>query len=292
MERILLGTATLARAESPTLLLDRFAESGGCRIDLANVYGDGEASRIVGSWLPHLNAAAEFGLYVKGCHPPLCGPEFVQREVDRARMLLSVDSLDYFILHRDDSDVPLAAWSEALRTQLERGAVNRVGVSNWSMARFRGLQAELASSAHRLAVLSNHFSLAEMGSPIMPGCRSIERADAHRLAAGDVQVVAWAPLAGGFFAGRRHASWDSPANRERRFRATALGAARDVSATAIALAYVLAAHDSLMAAIGTSSSRHLDELMSAATIELESDELDWLEEVCRALPAGVQEVNR
>lgn len=277
VERILLGTATLTQSPSPTDLLDDFVAAGGRRLDLANVYGEGSASRIVGRWLARASPSTALGLYVKGCHPPFCGPRFVQREVDRARTSLSVSSLDYFVSHRDDPNVSIEAWAEALQSELERGTVRAVGVSNWSLSRFAALRATFGSQRQRVAVFSNHFSLAEMVTPTMPRCRAVGRSDARRLAAESVQVVAWAPLAGGFFAGRDQASWDSDANRARRRRTAELAASYGVSPSAIALAYVLSEHEMVMAAVGTRSPDHLRDLIAAAAIELRSDEIDRLE---------------
>ena len=273
----MLGTATLTEAATPTDLLDSFVAAGGRRLDLANVYGEGDASRIVGRWLARASRSPRVELYVKGCHPPLCAPGFVQREVDVARASLAVSSLDYFILHRDEPTVPVQAWAEALQTQLERGSVKAVGVSNWSPSRFAELRTAFASRAAAVAVFSNHYSLGEMVAPPMPRCRTMNRGDARRLAADGVQVLAWAALAGGFFAGRDSTSWDSDANRARRRRAAELAASYGVSTCAIALAYVLGEHDLVMASVGTRSVENLVDLLGAAAIELTVHEIDWLE---------------
>jgi aryl-alcohol dehydrogenase-like predicted oxidoreductase len=71
-------------------LLDQFVAAGGRRLDLANVYGQGSASRIVGHWLAGVSSSTAVTLYVKGCHPPFCAPSFVRQEVDSARKSLSV----------------------------------------------------------------------------------------------------------------------------------------------------------------------------------------------------------
>jgi aryl-alcohol dehydrogenase-like predicted oxidoreductase len=280
-ERVLFGTVTLPQASSPDALLDRFLTHGGRRLDLANVYGDGESSRIVGRWLAGTSGPRP-SLYVKGCHPPLCAPRFIRQEVDTAREALGVDTLDYFSLHRDDPTLPAEAWADAFLEEVERGAIMAAGVSNWSIERFLELRAAFGRDEQRLAVFSNHLSLVEMVTPIVAGCLSVGPDEARRLTAEGVQVVAWAALAGGFLAGREREGWDSEPNRERRQRAAELAASRGLSSTAIGLAYVLGQDDLIMAAVGTRSPEHLDELMGAAAIELDAAEIDWLESGSRS----------
>ena len=136
-----------------------------------------------------------------------------------------------------------------------------------------------------MAVFSNHFSLAEMVRPTMPGCRAMRRSDARQLALEGVQVVAGASLAGGFFAGRDRSSWNTRANRDRRSRAVEFAASYGVSPSAIALVYVLNEHELVMPAVGTRSSEHLRDLIAAAGVGLRRDDIDWLEGRWRDLAA-------
>ena len=85
-ERLVLGTADLRDDELTVSLLDRFHAAGGRRLDLANVYGDGEASRGARRWLAQSARRDDVVLYVKGCHPPFCSPSLVKVEVERARL--------------------------------------------------------------------------------------------------------------------------------------------------------------------------------------------------------------
>src|SRR5262249_29100194 len=106
IDRFVLGSADL-RADSAPAVLERFRGAGGQKLDLANVYGDGESSRAIGSWLNSSGARDELVLFTKGCHPPYCKPTLVQPEIDVARSLLGIDTLDVFILHRDDATIPV-----------------------------------------------------------------------------------------------------------------------------------------------------------------------------------------
>jgi aryl-alcohol dehydrogenase-like predicted oxidoreductase len=267
MRRVVLGSFSVHDDGEAPALLDRYHAAGGRELDLANVYGDGEANVAVGRWL---RGRDDMVLYAKGCHPPFCSPSLVSEEVDRARTPLGADRLDVFVLHRDDPSLPVSAWADALVAERERGTIGAFGVSNWTLDRYREL-AELVD----VAVFSNHFSLADMVEAPWPDCLANTRDELSGL--DGTLFLAWSSLAAGYFAGVESPSWDSPANRGRRDRAADLGRQLDTSATAVALAYVLHQGDHVRPVVGTRSTGRLDELLAAESIQLSPDQLAWLE---------------
>jgi aryl-alcohol dehydrogenase-like predicted oxidoreductase len=270
--QLVLGTADL-RDEPLTLrLLDHFYDAGGRAIDVANVYGDGEAQRGVAEWLRSRGIRDEVTLYGKGCHPPYCSPEFVGPEVSLALDLLGIERLDVFMLHRDDPGVPVAAFADALSEQVAAGKIGGFGVSNWTPARFLELRAD------RLVAFSNHFSLGEMVTPTWPGCLAVTRTELDSVLRTGVEVLAWASLAMGYFAGRDAPNWQSSENEARRERASALASELGSTANAVALAYVLHQSDGVRPVIGTRSEEHLAEALGAETIRLTADQVAWLED--------------
>jgi aryl-alcohol dehydrogenase-like predicted oxidoreductase len=275
--RLVLGTAGFGDDSSTLRLLDRFHAAGGRAIDLANVYGEGDAMRGVGRWLRLRGRRDDVVLYAKGCHPPFCSPELVADEVEKALALLGVDRLDVFLLHRDDPAVPVEAWAEALEAQVARGTIRGFGVSNWSRERM------LALDGVRLIAVSNHFSLAEMAAPPWPGCLAVDAAALRELEGSGVVVLAWASLAGGYFAGRDASdpvvkrSWDTDANRARRARAAELADSLGATTSTVALAYVLGQPEHVRPVFGTRSEEHLTEALAAEALELTAEQIAWLE---------------
>ena len=260
--------------ETPRLL-DRFHEHGGRALDVANVYADGESQRAVGAWLR--SSGAQMTIYAKGCHPPYCSPALVRGEVDKARSDVGVDALDVFMLHRDDPAVPAGEFGQALLAEVERGTVKGFGVSNWPLPRVVALHSALGDDARHLVSFSNHFSLAEMVRPTWPGCLAMSTDELSVLEALGIVPIAWASLAAGYFARQDSPSWDSEDNEQRRQRAEQLAEERERTATAVALAYVLHQRVRVLAAVGTRSQDHLDELLRAARLVLSPEDLNWLE---------------
>jgi aryl-alcohol dehydrogenase-like predicted oxidoreductase len=276
--RLVLGTVDLPDTAVAPPLLDRFYDAGCRRLDVANVYLDGDSARAVGRWL-RARSSPGVVLYAKGCHPPYCSADLVGAEVDRARQLLDVDRIDVFVLHRDDTAVPAGAFADALLAEVETGRIGAFGVSNWTLARAGELRSYLeeAAAAHRLVAFSNQFSLAEMVSAPWPGCLAATKDEIRELGAMGLELLAWSSLAIGYFAGRESPSFSSGVNEARRARARELGAQLGASATAIALAYVLHQPDHVLPALGTRSLAHLDEALAAAALELTPEQAGWLE---------------
>jgi aryl-alcohol dehydrogenase-like predicted oxidoreductase len=276
--RLVYGSVDLPDTAIAPKLLDRFYAAGGRALDVANVYRDGESAQAVGKWLRARSSPDGVVLYAKGCHPPDCDPELVEREVERAMGLLGADCLDFFILHRDDAGQPVAAWADSLLEQVARGRIGGFGVSNWTVPRLRELHGYLDGIGEdHLAVFSNHFSLAEMVSPPWPDCLALTKEELVAIADMKVEMLAWSSLAIGFFAGRDVPSWNTDANRARRQRATELGGSLGISPSAIALAYVLHQPEYVRPVVGTLSETHLDEALAAASIALSPDDVAWLE---------------
>jgi len=278
LPRIVFGTFALPDDAEAASLLDRFVAAGGCAIDLANVYLDGEAQKIVGRWLEARGGPDGLVLYAKGCHPPVCSPGDVPAEIERIRRDVGVDRLDVFLLHRDDLAFPVEAFADALLAEVSAGRLDAFGVSNWTIERTRELAAYVDGVAPgRLVAFSNHFSLAEMVEAPWPGCLAVTHDEIDELGRLGLRMLAWSSLGTGYFAGRNAPSWESEENDGRRDRARELAAHHGVSATTIALAYVLAQPEHVLPVVGTGSLGHLDEALAAADVELSRDEVAWLE---------------
>ena len=115
-----------------------------------------------------------------------------------------------------------------------------------------------------------------------------------------IGFVAYSPLGRGFLSGRFRSPDDIPEgdfrrnnprfrpgnferNRERVERVEAIAAERGTTPSQLALAWVLAQGDDIVAIPGTKHRSYLEENVAAASIELTEDELVRLDEV---FPAG------
>jgi len=269
-------------------IVRRALDLGVTLFDTAEIYSSGRSERILGRAL----GDARPSVFLSTKMFPVVPAAFVVRQRAMASAhRLGVSCLDLYQTHWPNPLVGDGTIMRGMHSLQQAGLVNEVGVSNYSLARWRA-----AENALRSRVLSNQveYSLVH---------RSPERdllpfAEAH----GRV-IIAFSPLAQGLLSGRYHA-----ASRPRdRVRATSphfhpenlertsdlIAALREVadahSATPaqIALAWII--HRPAVAAIpGASSVRQLESNVAAAEIELADDEYEALQTAsARICPAAV-----
>ena len=113
--RIVLGTFALEDNEVAPALLDRYYAAGGRALDLANVYLDGEA--VAGGGQRGCGSA---GWPATWCCTPRAAIRrpatrtWCARRWSHALRLTGLEYLDVFLLHRDNTEVPVQAWVDAL----------------------------------------------------------------------------------------------------------------------------------------------------------------------------------
>ena len=147
---IALGTTYFGTAiEEPLAfrLLDVFAENGGTTIDTARVYGQEAAGlrsiseEVVGRWLRAHGMAGTMAVVTKGAHPHLKGMKSrisrdeIVSDIEATQKALGIDSLDLWMLHRDDMSISMEKMSQIITEVYETVDVKHIGVSNWTHGR-------------------------------------------------------------------------------------------------------------------------------------------------------------
>jgi aryl-alcohol dehydrogenase-like predicted oxidoreductase len=244
-------------------LLDGVFELGCNLFDTGHVYGGGDNERTVGRWVNDRGLRDRVVLLAKGAHHNQdrrrVTPFDISADLHDSLARFGVESIDLYVLHRDDPDVPVGPIVEVLNEHKRAGLIRAFGGSNWS--HHRVAEANAYAAEHGLegfAVSSPQFSLAEMVREPWPGCVSISGpagAEARRwYEQNDVALVPWSTLARGFLSGRVRR--DRPAASERRDelgvecfasepnyerveRAAKLAEDKGLTVPQVALAYVL-----------------------------------------------------
>ena len=267
-------------------VVGRAVELGVNLFDTAEVYAGGMSERLLGEALRGHRDGAYVATKVWPTHP-LRGQ--VRAAAGRSLGRLGMDRIDLYQVHWPNPVVPIAWTMAGMRDLLDEGRIGAVGVSNFSVARWRAADAALG-----LPIPANQvrYNLVQ---------RTIER-DLLPFAQTEGRVIiAYSPLAQGLLSGRYDPD-HAPGGvrrlnllftRENLARARpvldALGAVASAHAATpaqIALAW-LVSKPGVVAIPGAKSVEQVEQNAAAADIELSAEETAALEEASDAFrPAG------
>ncbi|MDC0030299.1 aldo/keto reductase, partial [Pseudomonadota bacterium] len=206
---------------------------------------------------------------------------------------LQISQLDIFCLHRDNPDIPVGEFVDALAEIKNEGLINLIGASNWEMDRFsQARNYAVENGKEPFSVLSNNFSLAEMIEPVWPGCVGVNDNFLKYLIEEEIMLFPWSSQARGFFIKKKEVKssehfsnptldeemrvWHHEKNLKRRQACFDLADERNVQPIQIALAYVLHKSHLIFPLIGPRSISESNSSIQASQIELTTTELQSL----------------
>ncbi len=273
--------------------IHRALELGITFLDTADMYGPFANEQLVGKAIAdrrdRVVLATKFG-NVRGEHGEFLGingsPEYVRSACEASLRRLGVETIDLYYQHRVDLQTPIEETVGAMAELLQEGKVRFLGLSEAGAATIRR-----AHATHPISALQTEYSLwtRDPEPEILPTVREL-----------GIGFVAYSPLGRGFLSGRirsvddleeadfrRHGPRFQEENLRRNValleKVDALAAAKAVTASQLALAWVLARGDDIVPIPGTKRRSYLEENAAAAEVELSAEEIDQLEQ---AFPAG------
>lgn len=241
------------REECKRVLL-RALELGIDFIDTADSYGPEVSERLIAETLrpypPGLVIATKGGQVRPGPGQwvPDGRPAHLREALEGSLRRLGLDRIDLYQLHRPDPKVPFVESVGALIDMREEGKIRAIGLSNVSEQ-----QLETALGMTSVASVQNRYNLVDRQSEgVLRVC------EARGLA-----FIPWAPVQ----VGDPHAA------------GTAARIAREcgISASQLALAWILARSGQTLPIPGTASVRHLEENVAAAAVRLTPEQVQALE---------------
>ncbi|MCU1489393.1 MAG: aldo/keto reductase [Acidimicrobiaceae bacterium] len=263
-------------------------------LDTADMYGPFTNERLVGRAIAgrrdEVTLATKFGnqrdesgsfLRVNG------EPDYVRSACEGSLQRLGVDHIDLYYQHRVDPSVPIEDTWGAMHELVEAGKVRYLGISEAAPATVRR-----ANAVHPMAASQNEYSLfsREPEDELLPTLREL-----------GIGFVAYSPLGRGFLSG----TITSPEQfEEGDFRRTAprfqgqnfqknldvvrkvqeLAKKKGVTASQLALAWVLAQGEDIVPIPGTKRRKYLEENVAALDIKLTKEDLAAIDELA---PTGV-----
>ena len=287
---VALGFEDFRTFSSGAILLDGFFEAGGNLFDTGYVYGAGYTEALLGQWLKNRGVREQSVVIGKGAHSPLCYPDVIGKQLAQSLDRLQSDYVDVYFMHRDNPDVPVGEFVDAMDQEVKAGRIRGpFGGSNWTMERMdEAIAYAEKNGKQKPGALSNNFSLAEMLEPIWAGCVTSSSDEWKAwLTSRQMPNFAWSSQGRGFFtdrAGRDKRDseelvrvWYSEKNFGRRDRAIELAARLGKSPIHVALAYVLAQPFPSVPLIGPRTLGELEDSLQALDIALSPEDLEWLD---------------
>jgi len=276
--------------------LDRCIEAGITLFDTADVYSHGLSEQILGEALGArrnqvlIATKARFAMG-EGPNDRGNSRHHLIRACEASLERLKTDHIDLYQLHEWDGQTPLEESLEALDRLQRSGKVRYVGVSNfsgWHLMKSLWI-AERLSYARPVAQ-QIHYTLQarEAEYELLP--IAVDQ---------DVGVLVWSPLAGGLLSGkyrrgqpepagtRQSEQWNEPPVRDREALydiievLLSVAQARGVTASQVALAWLLARPGIASVIIGARTDEQLADNLRAADLKLLPEELERLERVSR-----------
>ncbi|AIE85065.1 aldo/keto reductase [Fimbriimonas ginsengisoli] len=285
VSRIVCGTDFLmgAAPNNTFAALDAYWEAGGRTFDSAHCYGAN--SNIFAAWTGSRGVRDEVIYFDKGCHP--YGRKRVTREDMRSDILdnhrrLERGYTDFFVLHRDDPEVPVGEIVDWLNEFKEEGLIGVFGGSNWEHTRIAAAN-EYAQKAGKQGFSLNNpnLTLAENVRPLWDGCLTIGEEGRRWHAETNFPLFAWSSTARGYFAGVDDPevlrAYDSETNRARRARCEELGKKYGMSTVQMALAWTLSQPGNIFALCGLRTVDNVKQNVEVTKLKLSPEELRYLE---------------
>jgi aryl-alcohol dehydrogenase-like predicted oxidoreductase len=273
--------------------IHRALDLGVTMLDTSDSYGPYTNERLVGAAIKgrrdEVVLATKFGQEFRpdGTRGINGRPDYVRRACDDSLQRLGVDYIDLYYQHRVDPDVPVEETWGALSELVSAGKVRFLGISEAAPATVRR-----AHAVHPMTAGQYEYSLfsRDPEAEVLPLLREL-----------GIGMVCYSPLGRGMLTGILPAAGEFG---ERDFRRTAprfqgenlqhnlavadriaeLATAKGVTAAQLALAWVLAQGDDLVAIPGTKRRTYLEQNLAATAITLSPGELGQLDELA---PAGV-----
>lgn len=267
--------------------------------DTADMYSLGVSEEILGNALQELGVQRkDVVVATKVFNPMGDGPndaglsrKHIMDSIDASLRRLKMDYVDLYQIHRWDYSTPIEETMEALNDVVRAGKARYIGAS--SMFAWQFTKAQYVATLNgwtRFVSMQNHYNLIyrEEEREMIPAC--IDQG---------VGLIPWSPIARGFL-GRTRASIKDTVRaqtdqyaqqmyyRDEDFdvaeRAQEVAAARGVTPSQVALAWMLNKPHITAPIIGSSKMEHLEQAIAALDIQLSEEEVKRLEEPYRPHP--------
>lgn len=280
-----------ANEEESLATIDRALELGIDFLDTADVYGPLKNEELVGRAIKgrrnRFVIATKFGIVPDPDDPTKRNvngrPEYVRQSIEGSLKRLGIEEIDLYYLHRVDPKTPIEETVGEMGRLVERGKVRHIGLSEASAETLRRAQATC-----QITALQSEYSLWTRDveeNDVLATCREL-----------GVGFVPYSPLGRGFLSGEI-ASFDdlveddwrrsNPRFQGENFeknlklveRVKEIALEKGITASQLALAWVVSRGEDVVPIPGTKRVRYLEQNAAAVDVKLTAEDLRRIDEV-------------
>jgi len=262
-------------------------DNGVTLFDTAEAYGPYENEKLVGEALAPIRdqvvIATKFGIYHDDDGNQILNsrPDQIRESVEGSLKRLDIDTIDLYYQHRVDPKVPVEDVAGTIQELIQEGKIRHFGMSEAGVKTIRK-----AHAIQPITAIQSEYSMwwRKPEEELLPALEEL-----------DIGFVPFSPLGKGFLTGEidedtsfsdndfrnivpRFSKENRKANQNLVNLLDKIAEQKDVSKAQIAIAWVLAQKPWITPIPGTTNLKHLESNISAANIELTTDDLDQIED--------------
>ncbi len=303
ISKLIIGNDNQTDYDEASRLWDHWIDVGGNAFDNAHIYGGGSMETILGKWHKSRNNREDLVFIAKGAHTPNCDPRSISSQLDESLDRMQCDSADIYIMHRDNTEIPVNEFIDVLNDEKNKGRIKIFGGSNWTLRRFKEANnwAE-ENNKTKFSILNNNLALSKMINPLWAGCVSSNNEETlEYLEKTQTAHLSWSSQGRGYFLNdeitkkieeeiTKQETWrgpgehssgplscfDSKDNRERKKRVIELSNQMHIDSQNIAGAWPLNLNFPSFALIGPRNISELDSSLKNLDVNLSNDQINWL----------------
>lgn len=301
VSRMCMGTADLGSVtsqEDSFELLNLFYEHGGTFLDTAISYADwiknaerSASEKTIGRWLKKYDlhnkivVATKGGTFAAGTLRAQLSKEELDLQIEQSLRNLGLDTIDLYLLHRDDENRAVEEIMDTLFAHVDNGNLRYLGCSNWTLGRIK-LANEYAEKCGRLGfvALSDRWSLAKYNPNSDPTMLDMDIDKWNYCKDKQLTAIPYKGLANGYLTylatganvDKLKNAYGLEINLQIADRAKKLARDKNVSATAIAMAYLRSQAFVTIPITAFSKKAQLLDLVEGVNLELSKSEIDYL----------------
>jgi aryl-alcohol dehydrogenase-like predicted oxidoreductase len=255
--------------------------------DTADMYGNGHNEELLGKALKgkfgEITLATKFAMMrgPKGEFLGInCKPEYVKQACEASLKRLGIDTIDLYYCHRVDPKTPIEETMSAMAELVKEGKVRYLG-----LCEVKGETLKRAYSVHPIAAVQSEYSI---------WTRDVEDANMKECRKLGISTVAYSPLGRGVLTGKlnkiidpndyrfhlpRMEAKNFESNKKIVEKVEEIAESKNVKASQVALAWVLAKGEDIIPIPGTKRKEYLIENIGAIKVELSNDEISELDKL-------------